>query len=99
MNLNSFLKQEIFNTVSKAADELEYPTFVIGGFVRDAIMERNQPKDIDIVCLGSVLFNCYLGLTQYNLQNVMDGDIDKFIEELQIAENAERLLEGTTNES
>jgi tRNA nucleotidyltransferase/poly(A) polymerase len=53
VNLNSFLKQEIFNTVSKAADELEYPTFVIGGFVRDAIMERNQPKDIDIVCLGS----------------------------------------------
>jgi peptide chain release factor 1 len=40
-----------------------------------------------------------IGLTQYNLQNVMDGDIDKFIEELQIAENAERLLEGTTNES
>jgi peptide chain release factor 1 len=40
-----------------------------------------------------------IGLTQYNLQNVMDGDLDKFIEELQIAENAERLLEGTTNES
>jgi peptide chain release factor 1 len=40
-----------------------------------------------------------IGLTQYNLQNVMDGDINKFIEELQIAENAERLLEGTSNES
>lgn len=38
-------------------------------------------------------------LTQYNLQNVMDGEIAKFIEELQIAENAERLLEGTTNDS
>ena len=40
-----------------------------------------------------------IGLTQYNLQNVIDGDIDKFSEELQIAENAERLQEGTTNES
>ena len=40
-----------------------------------------------------------IGLTQYNLQNVMDGEIAKFIEELQIAENAERLLEGTTNDS
>ena len=40
-----------------------------------------------------------IGLTQYNLQNVMDGEITKFIEELQIAENAERLLEGTTNDS
>ena len=40
-----------------------------------------------------------IGLTQYNLQNVMDGEIAKFIEELQIAENAERLLEGTTKDS
>ena len=32
-----------------------------------------------------------IGLTQYNLSNVMDGEIDKFIEELQLAENAERL--------
>lgn len=37
-----------------------------------------------------------IGLTQYNLTNVMDGDIEKFIEELQLAENAERLKEGTT---
>ena len=39
-----------------------------------------------------------IGLTQYNLSNVMDGEIDKFIEELQLAENAERLQEGTTND-
>ena len=29
----------------------------------------------------------------------MNGEIDKFIEELQLAENAERLQEGTTNEN
>ena len=40
-----------------------------------------------------------IGLTQYNLSNVMNGEIDKFIEELQLAENAERLQEGTTNEN
>ncbi|MDA9897975.1 peptide chain release factor 1 [Flavobacteriales bacterium] len=40
-----------------------------------------------------------IGLTQYNLSNVMDGEIDKFIEELQLAENAERLKEGTTNDN
>ena len=40
-----------------------------------------------------------IGLTQYNLSNVMDGEIDKFIEELQLAENAERLQEGTTNDN
>ena len=36
-----------------------------------------------------------IGLTQYNLQNIVDGDIEKFIEELKLAENAERLKEGT----
>ena len=35
-----------------------------------------------------------IGLTEYNLQNVIDGEINKFIEELQLAENAERLKEG-----
>jgi len=33
----------------------------------------------------------------YNLQSVMDGEIDDFIENLRIAENAERLKEGQTN--
>jgi peptide chain release factor 1 len=33
----------------------------------------------------------------YNLQNVMDGEIDDFIEKLRIAENAERLKEGQSN--
>ena len=37
-----------------------------------------------------------IGLTQYNLSNVVNGDLEKFIEELKIAENAERLKEGTT---
>ena len=40
-----------------------------------------------------------ISLTQFNLSNVMDGEIDKFIEELQLAENAERLKEGTTNDN
>ncbi|MGC6470420.1 MAG: peptide chain release factor 1 [Flavobacteriales bacterium] len=40
-----------------------------------------------------------IGLTQYNLSNVVNGDLEKFIEELKIAENAERLKEGTTSQS
>ena len=40
-----------------------------------------------------------ISLTQYNLSNVMDGEIDKFIEELQLAENAERLKEGIINDN
>ncbi|MBJ59460.1 MAG: tRNA nucleotidyltransferase [Flavobacteriales bacterium] len=39
--------------VSQAADELAYESYVIGGFVRDVILERTQPTDIDFVCVGS----------------------------------------------
>lgn len=35
-----------------------------------------------------------IGLTVYNLPSVMDGNIGEFIEQLRIAENAERLKEG-----
>ncbi|MCC7533685.1 MAG: peptide chain release factor 1 [Bacteroidia bacterium] len=35
-----------------------------------------------------------IGLTVYNLPDVMNGDIQEFIEKLQIAENTERLKEG-----
>ena len=42
----------IFKTISKIADQLNQPVFVIGGFVRDQILNR-ETKDIDIVTLGS----------------------------------------------
>ncbi|MFC6996461.1 peptide chain release factor 1 [Rufibacter roseus] len=35
-----------------------------------------------------------IGLTVYNLPTVVDGNIDEFVEQLRIAENAERLKEG-----
>jgi peptide chain release factor 1 len=37
-----------------------------------------------------------IGLTKYNLQNVMGGDIQEFIDELQLAENAEKLKDGSS---
>ena len=35
-----------------------------------------------------------IGLTKYNLPEVINGDIQEFIDQLQIAENAEKLKEG-----
>ena len=40
-----------------------------------------------------------INLTLYNLQDALNGDLDKVIEELTLAENAEKLKEGTSNES
>ena len=41
----------IFEKISSAANALGMPAFIIGGFVRDKILNRPD-KDIDIVCLG-----------------------------------------------
>jgi len=50
INLTDFEKS-IFEKVAKAAEILQYPTYVVGGFVRDKILGR-LTKDIDIVCVG-----------------------------------------------
>src|SRR5215213_8491149 len=41
----------IFETIAQAAEELNMPAYVIGGFVRDKLIGR-QTKDADIVCVG-----------------------------------------------
>ena len=46
------LSLPIFETIKKASDNLGLETYVIGGFVRDFFLKRNQPKDIDIVTVG-----------------------------------------------
>jgi peptide chain release factor 1 len=38
-----------------------------------------------------------IGYTVYNLPTVMEGEIGDFVEQLRIAENAERMKEGTTS--
>ena len=56
MNLSKKLTNPIFKTVQDAAEELNYPTYVVGGWVRDILLKRNQGKtDIDFVCVGSSL--------------------------------------------
>ena len=47
------LQHKIFKCISECADELGLETFVIGGYVRDVLLNRKESKDIDIVCVGS----------------------------------------------
>ncbi len=47
------LDTPLFTLVSKAARELDLDAYVIGGFVRDLLLERETKKDIDIVAVGS----------------------------------------------
>jgi len=51
--LKEHLQHKVFKYISECADELGVETYVIGGYVRDVILKRKEPKDIDVVCVGS----------------------------------------------
>lgn len=53
MDFRSHLDNDfVFKKVALAAQKLGFPAFVVGGYVRDLIINRPN-KDIDFVCLGS----------------------------------------------
>ena len=53
MNFKEALQSvAVFDRVSSCAEELDLDTYVVGGYVRDLILNRPS-KDIDFVCLGS----------------------------------------------
>jgi tRNA nucleotidyltransferase/poly(A) polymerase len=53
MNLKHALKKPVFKIISASADELGIECYVVGGYVRDFLLERNIGQDIDIVAIGS----------------------------------------------
>jgi len=52
-NYKQALQHPIFNIISQSARELQIDCYVIGGFVRDLILDRGTHKDIDVVAIGS----------------------------------------------
>ena len=52
-NYKQALHNKIFEVISQASQELNMKSYVIGGFVRDLILNRDFKKDIDIVAVGS----------------------------------------------
>ena len=57
MTTNATLQQAfsdpIFTAIGEIAEQMQTRAFAIGGCVRDVLLQRNQSKDIDIVCEGS----------------------------------------------
>jgi putative nucleotidyltransferase with HDIG domain len=52
-NYKESLQDPIFNIIADSAKELSMDSYVIGGYVRDLLLEKDKPKDIDIVAVGS----------------------------------------------
>ena len=53
MDLNDAIESEVFELVRICADELRVEAYVVGGYVRDFLLKRPLPSDIDVVCVGS----------------------------------------------
>ncbi len=52
MDYRQYLTHPVYSYVQRAADQLGYDAYVVGGVVRDIIMRRHN-TDIDIVTVGS----------------------------------------------
>ena len=52
MNYKEALQHPIFKVISESAKEIKVDAYVIGGFVRDYILQRGNAKDIDVVAIG-----------------------------------------------
>ena len=53
-NYSQYLKHPVFKVASEIVTEKNVEAYVIGGFVRDLLLDRPS-KDIDIVVVGSGL--------------------------------------------
>jgi len=55
MNLREHLGHEVFRIIQSEAEKARTEVYVIGGYVRDLLLEgaSHSPKDIDIVVVGS----------------------------------------------
>ncbi len=52
-NYKEALSSKVFSIIAQASQELGLQSYVIGGFVRDYILERGTPKDVDVVTVGN----------------------------------------------
>lgn len=86
------LRSRLYEMELKKHNELvgeQRKSMVGSGDRSDKIRTYNYPQ--------SRVTDHRINYSVYNLQTVMDGEINDFIENLRIAENAERLKEGQTN--
>ncbi|MEO1011447.1 MAG: HD domain-containing protein [Bacteroidota bacterium] len=53
MSQEKAIQDTIFKIIGSASNQIEVKSYVIGGFVRDHLLGKDAPKDIDIVAVGS----------------------------------------------
>ena len=54
-NFADWIDHDLFKKVGEAADDLNLPCYVVGGWVRDQFLNRGSSKDVDFVVVGDAL--------------------------------------------
>jgi tRNA nucleotidyltransferase (CCA-adding enzyme) len=52
-NFTETLKSQLFSILKEVVSDLDIKAYVIGGFVRDHLLNREEKNDVDIVAIGS----------------------------------------------
>ena len=52
-NTDELLSSQLFQIIKKVVEKSKIETYLIGGFVRDFLLQKKDSKDIDIVAIGS----------------------------------------------
>ena len=52
-NTEDLLDSHLFKTLQEVVEKSNIETYIIGGFVRDFLLEKKDSKDIDILAIGS----------------------------------------------
>ena len=52
MNLKNHINHRFFKVITDASREVGYDSYVVGGYVRDILLDRKS-NDIDVVTVGS----------------------------------------------
>lgn len=69
MNLKSNIKPSFFHLISDCGKELGQSVYVVGGFVRDTLLNRHQHQDIDFVTEGNGILLAELIHKKLNKKN------------------------------
>lgn len=69
----SQLDHLVFQTIGGAADDAGLPCYVVGGWVRDRLLDRGNSKDVDFVVVGDAL-----ALAQESARRLKAGKVTVF---------------------
>ena len=70
--MKKFINHKIFQLLSELSEQLQIQTFVVGGFVRDCLLEKKSEfKDIDIVCNKNAIELAKKMANKLNLKDIV----------------------------